>query len=71
MSVLSVVLFCACCFGLLQALRQPVSIFDFKRTQAIVSLRIAKVYKVAAWSTMTMVFWASLVISFYEVFTKM
>ncbi len=68
-SILSVVLFCACCFKLLQAITYRVPLFN-QSPYAKAALRVEKAYKVFAWTIMTGFFLFSLVISFTQVFTS-
>ncbi|HRO67138.1 MAG TPA: hypothetical protein PL182_06215 [Pseudobdellovibrionaceae bacterium] len=70
MSVLSVVLFCGCCYQFLRTLTKPVPVLNSTRF-AKSALRLEKSYKVFAWGVLMATFLLGLVISFAEVFARL
>lgn len=70
MAVLSVVLFCGCCYQFLKQLTKPIPVLN-NTEFAKSALRVEKGYKVFAWGVLTGTFLVGLVISFSEVFLQL
>lgn len=69
-SLLTVILFCVSCSLLMREAARPIPLMN-ETAFSKKALRVAKTYKVAAWSAMSIVFFVSLVISFIEVLTQL
>jgi hypothetical protein len=70
LSLLTVVLFCACAHQFIKILLAPVPLFNNTTDYTKGALRVARAYKVLSWGIMTSAFLLALVISFYQVFTE-
>ncbi|MBX3040257.1 MAG: hypothetical protein KF789_06045 [Bdellovibrionaceae bacterium] len=70
MSVLSVLLFCGCCYQFLRTVTRPVPVLN-RSHFAKSALRVEKGYKVFAWGVLMLAFLVGLVISFAEVFARL
>ncbi len=69
MSTVSVILFCGCCYALIKSVTVQIPLFN-KVYYSKAALRIARAYKVLAWSMMTLFFLMTLVTSFAQIFTE-
>ncbi len=70
LSVMSVLLFCGCCFLLIKSATTPIPIF-IKGRYSKSAQRVAKNYKTCAWAILAVFFLASLVVSFNQVFVTL
>lgn len=69
LSLLTVVLFCACAHKFIRSVLAPIPVFN-NTNYTKSALRVEKAYKVFSWGLMTAAFMLALVISFYQVFTE-
>ena len=70
LSVMSVLLFCGCCFLLIKSATTPIPIFT-KGRYSKSAQRIARSYKTFAWAILSVFFLATLVVSFNQVFSTL
>lgn len=70
LSLISVLLFCACCHLFLREVTRPVPVINHSH-YAKSALRVAKAYKAFSWGVLMIVFLVGLVMSFAEVFARL
>ncbi|WII70956.1 hypothetical protein QJS83_10835 [Bdellovibrio sp. 22V] len=70
LSILSVILFCACCHQFIKTVVTPIPLLATERRYARAAMQLGKFYKSIAWGTMTATFLIGLVFSFQQVFTQ-
>lgn len=70
LSILSVLFFCICCSQFIKSLVTPIPVLRMERPYALAAMKLKKIYTVASWGTMTGVFFAGLLASFYQVYTQ-
>lgn len=68
LSIISVILFCACSYYFLKSLTQPVPIIPSERKYAFQAMRLEKYYRIFSWGMMTFVFLMGVIASFVEVY---
>lgn len=68
MSLASLFLFCGCCYALIKSVTTRIPLFNRDMGYSKAALRVARGYKVTAWSIMTVFFLISLINSFVQVF---
>ncbi|QDK37730.1 hypothetical protein [Bdellovibrio sp. NC01] len=71
LSVISIILFCACCRQFIKTVVTPIPLLASERPYARGAMQLGKFYKVIAWGSMTGVFLLGTSISFYQVFSSL
>ena len=70
LSVLSVVLFCVCCFQFMKNLINPLPKLNLEHYSKA-ALKFKRNYSILSWGLMTMTFLMGVVASFYQVYTEL
>lgn len=68
LSLISVLLFCACSYFFLKSIIQPIPLVSTERKFAFQAMRLEKYYRVFSWGMMTIVFLMGVIASFVEVY---